>query len=105
MDKATKTEILFRYVTSLEEGHGSVSAAEEKGDKLFIEMREFVKLHFNNESPLMWGKGSRWTKEEEGYLIKHFKAAHTIDDLAETLGRPKAAIRGKAHRMGLSRYN
>ena len=107
MDRQTKTEILFRYVTDLENDYGSVTIAEENGDKLFVEMREFVKLHFNDrvsESPLMWGKGSRWTEEEEKYLAKHFRAAYSIDDLAKALGRPKASIRGKAHRMGLSRY-
>lgn len=108
MDRATKSEILFRYVVDLEDVHGSVTIAEEKSDKLYKEMREFVKLHFNDldsESPLMWGKGSRWTEEEEDYLVKNFQTVSAIDELAKTLGRPEGSVRGKAYRMGLSRYN
>lgn len=108
MDRATKSEILFRYVTDLEDVHGSVTIAEENGDKLYKEMREFVKRHFNDldsESPLMWGKGSRWTEEEVDYLVKNFRAARSVEDLAKTLGRPEGSVRGKAYSMGLSRYN
>lgn len=105
MDRATKSEILIRYVSNLEDKYGSVRAAEESGDKLFIEMREFVKLHLNDldsESPLMWGRGSRWTEKEEGYLIKHY-SKKSASDIAKALGRSKRSVISKAHKMGISK--
>lgn len=105
MDRETKTKLLLRYVNTLEDNHGSVRAAEESGDKLFKEMREFVKLHFNDrdsEEPLAWGRGSRWTKKEEGYLIKHY-SKKSASDIAKALGRSKRSVISKAHKMGISK--
>lgn len=103
MDRETKSKILIRYVSTLEDKYGSVTIAEENGDKLFKEMREFEKRHFNdhvNEEPLMWGRGSRWTEKEEEYLVKHYSKKST-GDVAKALGRSKLSVRSKAQNMGI----
>ena len=106
MDRATKNKILIRYVSILEDKHGSIRAAEENGDKQFKEMREFVKQFFNdrdNRSPLMWGKGSRWTKEEvKAYLKEHYATKDT-DEIADELGMSPEQVRSKAWYLGLKK--
>ena len=104
MDRATKNKILIRYVTTLEDKHGSVGAAEENGDKQFKEMREFVKLHFNDRdawSSAMWGNGSDWTKEEVDAYLKANYATKNTNEIANELGISPELVRSKAWKLGL----
>lgn len=48
-----------------------------------------------------WGP-SHWTREEEADLARRYATA-PIPVLVERLGRPRRAIIGKAHRMGLAK--
>src|SRR5699024_2773869 len=104
MDRATKNKILIRYVTTLEDKHGSVGVAEENGDKLYKEMREFVKLHFNDRdawSSAMWGNGSDWTKEEVDAYLKANYATKNTNEIANELGISPELVRSKAWKLGL----
>lgn len=104
MDRATKNKILIRYVSTLEDKHGSVGAAEENGDELYKEMREFIKQFFNDrdsESSLIWSNGSHWNEEEvEAYLKKHYATKDT-KDISEELGMSPELVRSKAWHLGL----
>ena len=106
MDRQTKTDLLFRYVADLEDVHGSVTNAEEKGDKLFKEMREFVKQFFDDHSDepaTIWGNGSHWSKGEiEAYLKEHYATKDT-DEIADELGMSPDQVRSKAWYMGLKK--
>lgn len=104
MDRATKTKLLIRYVSTLEDNHGSVRAAEGKGDKLFKEMRGFVKKFFENDRAFT-GRGEgdfHWTEERESYLNEHY-ATKNNKEIAEVLGVTPSQIRTKAWRLGLKK--
>lgn len=97
MDRETKTEILIRYVTTLEDKHGSVGAAEESGDKEYKEMRKFVKRYFEKDIP-----SHQWTDEEVSYLKANY--ANTLTkDIAIKLGIPIGQVNNKAWALGLSK--
>lgn len=106
MDRATKNKILIRYVSILEDKHGSIRAAEENGDKQFKEMRKFVKRFFNdrdNESSLIWRNSSRWTKEEVDAYLKEYYATKDTDEIADELGMSPEQVRSKAWYLGLKK--
>ena len=106
MDRATKNKILIRYVTTLEDKHGSVTIAEENGDKQFKEMREFVKQFFDDRSDepaTIWGNGRYWSEEEvKAYLKEHYATKDT-DEIADELGMSPDQVRSKAWYMGLKK--
>lgn len=107
MDRATKNKILIRYVTTLEDKHGSVGAAEENGDKQFKEMRKFVKRYFKNDASSpdeVRNVHHRWSQTEVDYLKKYFEALET-KDVAEALGLSITQVWYKASQLGLKKLN
>ena len=107
MDRATKNKILIRYVTTLEDKHGSVRAAEENGDKQFKEMRKFVKRYFKNDASSVdevCNVHHRWSETEVDYLKKYFEALET-KDVAEALGLSINQVWYKASQLGLKKLN
>ena len=107
MDRATKNKILIRYVSTLEDKHGSVRAAEENGDKQFKEMRAFVKRYFNNDASSVdevRDVHHRWSEAEVDYLKKYFEALET-KDVAEALGLSINQVWYKASQLGLKKLN
>lgn len=106
MDRATKNKILIRYVSTLEDKHGSVRAAEENGDKLFKEMRAFVKQFFEdrgNETSTTRGIANyRWTEEEEEYVKQYYETEGAIA-VSEVLGMSPSQVQYKAKLLGLTK--
>ena len=107
MDRATKNKILIRYVSTLEDKHGSVGAAEENGDKQFKEMREFIKQFFNDRGDEQYEifdeEKHHWTEEEvKSYLKEHYATKNT-KEIADELGMSPDQVRFKAWYLGLKK--
>lgn len=107
MDRATKNKILIRYVTTLEDKHGSIRAAEENGDKQFKEMRKFVKRYFKNDASSVdevRNVHNCWSDAEVDYLKKYYESIE-IKDVAEALGLSINQVWYKASQLGLKKLN
>lgn len=107
MDKETKSEVLLRYVTTLEGKYGNMTSAEENNDKLFKEMRSFVEQFFgdsSDEQPTLLDVGDcRWTKDEIKEYLKEHYATKDTEDIADVLGLAPDQVRNKACRLGLKK--
>ena len=107
MDRTTKNKILIRYVTTLEDKHGSIRAAEENGDKQFKEMRKFVKRYFKNDASSVdevRNVHNCWSDAEVDYLKKYYESIE-IKDVAEALGLSINQVWYKASQLGLKKLN
>ena len=107
MDRTTKNKILIRYVTTLEDKHGSIRAAEENGDKQFKEMRKFVKRYFKNDASSVdevRNVHHCWSDAEVDYLKKYYESIE-IKDVAEALGLSINQVWYKASQLGLKKLN